>query len=220
MHYYSHHIGDFQRDTASLSDADTLAYLRLLWMYYDTEQPLPNDPKKLAFRIGSNPDAVQMLLDTFFTLENGFWNQKRCDAEIATYRAKSDRAKNANRIRWQSKPDLKLDPNKIPTNNQEPNINKKPKVEVPEWLPAEAWKDWCDYRKSGKNKFTEKAQILSIGTLETLKAAGHDPVKVINMSIQNGWTGLFALKDQQKSAPAADDWMKSKKFARNQNEGV
>jgi len=120
MHYYSHHIGDFQRDTASLSDADTLAYLRLLWMYYDTEQPLPNDPKKLAFRIGSNPDAVQMLLETFFSLEDNVWRQKRCDAEIAKYRLKSESARNANQIRWGSKKDLKSDANQILTNNQEP----------------------------------------------------------------------------------------------------
>ena len=131
MHYYSHHIGDFQRDTASLSDADTLAYLRLIWMYYDTEQPLPNDPKKLAFRIGSDPDAVQMLLEAFFVLENNVWNQKRCDAEIASYRAKSERARNANEVRWQSKRDLKSDPDKIATNNQEPITNKKEKPPIP-----------------------------------------------------------------------------------------
>ena len=129
MHYYSHHIGDFQRDTASLSDADTLAYLRLIWMYYDTEQPLPDDAKKLAFKIGSDPDAVQRLLEAFFVLQNGFWNQKRCDAEIAKYHAKSDSARKANQIRWESKAHLKSDPNQIPTNNQQPitnNQDKKP----------------------------------------------------------------------------------------------
>jgi len=141
MHYYSHHIGDFQRDTASLSDADTLAYLRLLWMYYDTEQPLPNDPKKLAFRIGSNSDAVQMLLEAFFSLENDVWNHKRCDAELATYRAKSDRARNANEVRWQSKRYLKSDPDKIATNNQEPItiVEAKPKQSRGTRLPAD-WK--------------------------------------------------------------------------------
>ncbi len=141
MHYYSHHIGDFQRDTASLSDADTLAYLRLLWMYYDTEQPLPNDPKKLAFRIGSNSDAVQMLLEAFFSLENDVWNHKRCDAELATYRAKSERARNANEVRWQSKRDLKSDPDKIATNNQEPitKVEAKPKQSRGTRLPAD-WK--------------------------------------------------------------------------------
>jgi uncharacterized protein YdaU (DUF1376 family) len=150
MHYYQHHIGDFQRDTASLSDADTLAYLRLIWMYYDTEEPLPNDPKKLAFRIGSNSDAVQMLLEAFFVLENGFWNQKRCDSEIANYRAKSDRARNANEVRWQSKRDLKSDPNKIATNNQEPItiVEAKPKqsrgARLPaDWVPNEDQIQFC-----------------------------------------------------------------------------
>ena len=141
MHYYSHHIGDFQRDTASLSDADTLAYLRLIWMYYDTEQPLPNDPKKLAFKIGSDADAVQRLLEAFFVLENGFWNQKRCDAEIAKYHAKSDSARKANQKRWASKEDLKSDANQIATNNQEPITiveAKKPKQSRGTRLPA----DW------------------------------------------------------------------------------
>lgn len=142
MHYYSHHIGDFQRDTASLSDADTLAYLRLIWMYYDTEQPLPNDPKKLAFKIGSDSDAVQRLLEAFFVLENGFWNQKRCDAEIAKYRAKSDSARKANQIRWESKTHLKSDPDQIATNNQEPITiveAPKPKQSRGTRLPAD-WK--------------------------------------------------------------------------------
>lgn len=136
MHYYSHHIGDFQRDTASLSDADTLAYLRLLWMYYDTEQPLPNDPKKLAFRIGSNPDAVQMLLEAFFTLDGDVWSQKRCDAEIEKFHAKSDRAKNANKIRWRSKKDATSDSDQIPTNNQKPITNVEEKQSRGTRLPA------------------------------------------------------------------------------------
>ena len=79
MHYYPHHIGDFQRDTASLSDSDALAYLKLIWMYYDTEAPLPADAKKLAFKIGSNPDSVQLILDTFFIKEQDVYRHKRCD---------------------------------------------------------------------------------------------------------------------------------------------
>jgi hypothetical protein len=82
-------------------------------------------------------------------------------------------------------------------------------IEIPDWLPKQSWKDWCDYRRSGKNKFTERAQVLCLGTLETLKNQGHDPVAVINLSIQNGWTGLFAPKANTASKPAADDWWKT-----------
>lgn len=159
MHYYNHHIGDFQRDTASLSDADTLAYLRLIWMYYDTEQPLPDDPKKLAFKIGSDPDAVQRLLEAFFVHENGFWNQKRCDAEIAKYHAKSDSARKANQKRWASKQDLKSDANQILTNNQEPITiveAQKPKqsrgTRLPaDWVPTEEQLQFCKTERPDLN---------------------------------------------------------------------
>jgi hypothetical protein len=83
---------------------------------------------------------------------------------------------------------------------------KKPVIEIPDWLPKQSWKDWCDYRRSGKNKFTERAQILCLGTLETLKNQGHDPVAVINLSIQNGWTGLFPPKASAAGKSDSGDW--------------
>ena len=116
MHYYQHHIGDFLRDTSSLSQANAFSYLKLLWMYYDTEAPLPDDPEYLSFKIGASTDDVKQILKGFFTLENGFWFQKRCDTEIAKFRLKSDRAKTANQIRWSSKMDTVSEPNKIATN--------------------------------------------------------------------------------------------------------
>lgn len=100
MHFYPHHIGDFQRDTASLSDSDTMAYLRLIWMYYDTEQPLPADAKKLAFKIGANPDSVQMILDTFFIKEQDFYRHKRCDKVLNEIYDKSEKARLAALARW------------------------------------------------------------------------------------------------------------------------
>ena len=100
MYYYAHHIGDFQRDTAMLNDHQSMTYLRLLWMYYDTEQPLPDDTRRLAFKVGSDPDTVYLLLDHFFEQDGDVWRQARCDAEIEEYRRKSDRAKMAAQKRW------------------------------------------------------------------------------------------------------------------------
>lgn len=100
MHFYPHHIGDFQRDTASLSDSDAMAYLRLIWMYYDTELPLPDDARKLAFKIGSNADSVQIILDTFFIKEQDVYRHKRCDKVLNDIYNKSDKARFAAQIRW------------------------------------------------------------------------------------------------------------------------
>jgi uncharacterized protein YdaU (DUF1376 family) len=115
-----------------------MAYLRLIWMYYDTEQPLPNEPAKLAFRLGSETDRIQIILETFFELSENRWNHKRCDAEIAKYHAKSDSARKANEKRWGSKKDLKSEAEQILTNNQEPDIERQKKQSRGTRLPA----DW------------------------------------------------------------------------------
>lgn len=93
MNYYQHHIGDFIRDTSRLSDSQCMAYLRLIWMYYESEKPLPNNPRSLALRIGSTQDDVSLLLEAFFTLENDKWKHSRCESEIAGYRAICNRNK-------------------------------------------------------------------------------------------------------------------------------
>ena len=100
MHYYQHHIGDFVRDTANLSDSQTVAYLRLIWMYYDTEEALPNSPKLLAFKLGSDPETIELLLESFFKKEGDSWRHKRIDAEILLYREKGEKARESANKRW------------------------------------------------------------------------------------------------------------------------
>lgn len=85
MHYYQHHIGDFIRDTANLTDSQVMAYLRLIWMYYDSEKPLPDNAKVLAFKIGSTEETVSLILEAFFTKEDGAWRHSRCESELAEY---------------------------------------------------------------------------------------------------------------------------------------
>jgi uncharacterized protein YdaU (DUF1376 family) len=95
MHYYQHHIGDFIKATARLSDSQAMGYLRLLWMYYDSEKPLKPDAKVLAFQIGASIEDTELLLESFFVLcENG-WHQTRCDKEIEEYREFLNKKSNA-----------------------------------------------------------------------------------------------------------------------------
>jgi len=95
MHYYQHHIGDFIKATARLTDGQAMAYLRLLWMYYDTEKPLKPEIKILAFQIGSTVEETQLLLESFFWLAENGWHHTRCDQEIADYRAFLEKKSNA-----------------------------------------------------------------------------------------------------------------------------
>ena len=77
MHYYPHHIGDFVRDTARLSDAQCMAYLRLIWAYYDTEKPLIDDAKALAFQVGSDAEIVHQILTHYFVKTPEGWRHTR-----------------------------------------------------------------------------------------------------------------------------------------------
>jgi len=100
MYYYAHHIGDFQRDTAMLTDHQCMTYLRLLWIYYDSEQPLPNNARRLAFKAGSDSETVSLLLEHFFEHDGDVWRHARCDAEIAEYKRRSENSKKAAQSRW------------------------------------------------------------------------------------------------------------------------
>ncbi|MCL5460193.1 YdaU family protein, partial [Loigolactobacillus coryniformis] len=67
------------------------AYSRMLRIYYRTEKPLPADVKQVCrlVRAASKPerDAVQQVLQDFFTLTDDGWHQARTDSEIAQYQA-------------------------------------------------------------------------------------------------------------------------------------
>lgn len=131
MHYYPHHIGDFLRDTVSLTPQESYFYLRLIWLYYESEKPLPNDTETLAFKVGARgqEDCLSLLLRTFFRYDSDLnsYTHQRIDAEIRKYQRKAASARGANQIRWtlekDKKSDLDSDTDQILTNNQQPITN-------------------------------------------------------------------------------------------------
>ncbi len=102
MNYYQHHIGDFIRDTARLSDSQCMAYLRMIWIYYETEESLEDDANAIAFRTGANASDVQQILRHFFFQHDGRWHHARCDREILAFREKSEKAKKSADARWKN----------------------------------------------------------------------------------------------------------------------
>lgn len=95
MNYYEIHIGDYIKATAHLSMLEDAAYRRLMDAYYTREAPLPLDRKavhKLA-RAQSKDErqAVDYILDEFFTQADDGWHQSRCDEEIMKYHEKAPR---------------------------------------------------------------------------------------------------------------------------------
>lgn len=85
MIWYKFHLGDYITHTLHLSDAEDLAYRRLLDLYYMSEAPIPLETESVARKIRLDLDITESVLSEFFErTENGYRNA-RCDAEIAKY---------------------------------------------------------------------------------------------------------------------------------------
>lgn len=97
MHYYSHNIGDYRKDTSHLSTLEHGIYRQLIDWYYLDEKPIPKETQVVLrrLRLVSNSDAqsLQNVLDDFFILEDDGYHQARCDVEIADYRRNSEKNK-------------------------------------------------------------------------------------------------------------------------------
>ena len=170
MHYYQHHIGDFIKDTSFLTNEEIGIYLKLIWLYYDTEKPLPNNLFQLGMKTGSRDDQVNLegLLGMFFVLdmENQCWHHTRCDKEIAHYKQQLTTASKAGKAsalkRAMSKSptgvEQALDERSTevqPTNNHEPiTINHKPIKEnkrgsrLPQdWFLTKSMGEWASQER-------------------------------------------------------------------------
>lgn len=104
MNYFELHIGDYTQATAHLSFVEDAAYSRLIRKYYAEEKPMPADIRAVQRLVGARTkeerQAVADILDEFFELEADGWHNKRCDAEIARYRGKQDKARASAEARW------------------------------------------------------------------------------------------------------------------------
>lgn len=216
MNYYQHHIGDFIRDTARLNDSQCMAYLRLLWMYYETEEPLSGDVDAIAFRIGANASDVHQILKHFFFEHEGMWHQSRCDKEILAFREKSDKAKRSADARWSNANAMRThnernanehvsDANQQPvTNNQVKTLKTAPdkpafdpvEIPLPDCIPRPAWAEWIAYRRERKLSVKERTMIAQVSNLCDWSSKGHSVVEILKASISNGWQGLFEPKNK------------------------
>jgi uncharacterized protein YdaU (DUF1376 family) len=126
MYYYQHHIGDFIKSTSRLTDSQAMAYLRLIWLYYDKDGHVINDSEQLAFEIGSDIKTVQMIVKTYFEVNGEYLKHSRCDKELQGYLNKSAGGKKGAESRWKNKVSDSI-PITIPMPTQcNPNANQEP----------------------------------------------------------------------------------------------
>lgn len=104
MNFYSHHLGDYARNTRHLTMLEHGAYRLLIDLYYSREVPLPADEKSLSrlvcARTDEEKEAVATVLSEFFELTDDGWRHARCDEEIERCKDKQSKAKASASARW------------------------------------------------------------------------------------------------------------------------
>ena len=85
MIWYKFHVGDYITHTMHLTDAEDLAYRRLLDLYYLSEKPIPDDIGAVCRKIRLDRDVVEPVLNEFFERSVDGWLNTRCEEEIRKY---------------------------------------------------------------------------------------------------------------------------------------
>ena len=212
MHYYQHHIGDFIKDTNFLTNEEVGIYIKLIWLYYDTEKPLPNDLFLLSMKTNTrdSDDAMTRLegiLNMFFILENDQWHHSRCDKEIQEYqsfiesrsragRASAERRANTKATHVEQMPNtsdtsVQLTTNHKPlTNNQYIDTGSpKGSLPCPDDVDKSVWQDYLKIRKAKKSPITETALN---GLRREAKKADINLNDALKVCCERGWIGFKA----------------------------
>lgn len=102
MHYYSFRINDHAAETGHLSLVEDAIYRRLIDLYFRTEKPLQDDAQELArlIRARGHEEEIKSVLKEFFYLKKTGWYHPRCDEQLSTFKAKSEKARNSAKSRW------------------------------------------------------------------------------------------------------------------------
>jgi len=118
---------------------------------------------------------------------------------------KSNRLENPTRSGGKIQPLVVVNsnPNQTQTKINQTKKAHAPKIVFPETLKTPefklAWADWEQHRKEIKHKLTPTSVSRQLNTLA--RAGPQTAIAMIEQSIEHGWRGLFALKDQPADKP-------------------
>lgn len=210
MNYYPFHIGDYISHTSHLTDAEDLAYRRMIDLYYQSEQPF-TDVEYVARRVKSTPEIISVLLSDFFVKTEDGWRNKRADEEIEKYHAKADSARNANKAKQAKllglKSELKSEPKQQATNNQEPITKNHIKDITPVGVSDSVFNDYLKIRKAQKKPWTPTAQKLMENEAKKANLTLQDAMEIC---CARGWVGFkaeWASKDSVSKQGDDKSWM-------------
>lgn len=158
-------------------DATSAKALVMLWLIAsESDGDLP-EAKKLAFRLRVSEKECLRIISTL-----SHWLDQGDISAIST--------------RYQVAPVADVSDHQETETEEETKKEKEAPAAfvLPEWIPSDTWAAYCKVRAGKKAKNEPHALGLIVKDLEGFRAAGHDPVTVLNNSIKSGWAGVFEPK--------------------------
>jgi uncharacterized protein YdaU (DUF1376 family) len=105
---------DYKLDAGYLKAIEHGAYLLLIFHYWETGKPLPDDDDQLAHISRTTAEEWQRIrprISKFFKIEDGEWRHKRIEEEKEKCRAISQKKRDGANKRWANKTNvIKLEP--------------------------------------------------------------------------------------------------------------
>ncbi|HEX7643001.1 MAG TPA: YdaU family protein [Burkholderiaceae bacterium] len=217
MHYYSHHIADFRKDTSHLSLLEQGLYRRLLDQYYLDEKPLGLDHVVLmrahCVRTADEKQAFDNVLQDFFIRTEDGYVHKRCEIEIGAFHAKSQSAAESAKARWarvraekeaaamRTHSDGNANHEPI-TNTHQPKKNKPPLGELFPGVSAQVLDDFAAVRKKLRAEITRTA---ADGMAREAAKAGLALEDALRLCCERGWRAFKAewVAAEQKARPGS-----------------
>lgn len=185
MIWYKFHLGDYITHTTHLSDAEDLAYRRLLDLYYMSESPIPLDTAVVARKIRLDLDITESVLSEFFEITEEGYQNTRCDAEIAKYQHQV--ATNRSLGKRGGRPKKTESETESKPNTNPKKIKNKNKNTLSATRFEEFWAAWpSSKRKVGKAAVLVKWEKAGLDEVADVIIANVNDLKVSEQ-----WTGGF-----------------------------
>lgn len=122
------YVGDYLRDTGRLTTENHGAYLLLIFDYWTSRAPLPDDDDQLAAIVRlpvARWQKARKVIVNYFTVADGVWRHKRIDAEIeranSISKARQEAGKRGGKAKAIATSELEQTPKQNPTPSPSPS---------------------------------------------------------------------------------------------------
>ena len=210
--YVQFYPSDWMAGTARLNRLLHSMYFDVCLHNWDRAEVMSKAQQTIVFAdVDGWQDKVQALID-MGKLKRTQGGGLYCERAINEARSSNERysisvasGRDGAAKRWKGKEKLNGVPNGVAVANQNQNQNQREKITpnpfvLPEWVPPEPWAGLMEMRGRMRFPRTDRVKKMLVKDLADLKAKGHDPGKVLDLTTMKGWRAIYPGKNGETMA--------------------